>query len=237
MITLMLEDFMHKISFIFLFPLLLLKMPISCYELQLTCPDGVTVSLDIDNQENLLSVLEGAKNFIVEEKGLSMKGWIPNLAFVNPKPRAMDQRNYWTSVQQSESDAIRFIVLILGNEPLWNLPKYEPELNKAAERFKNVHPMNVWGEIFGSKDTTSALVNMRSRKLVWKPFMKGMSESLQEAYNGDNIKDEYIADLSKRIGVDQNMLKKNLKGQDWSGFVQYLIDNAKKSSKDDRYNM
>lgn len=226
---------MHKISFIVLFPLLLQLFPLTGAENFLNYPNGAA-GLDVDTQARFFAAS-------VEFNSVNAIGWVPLLAYAAaaPRPAVHDPRNYWNAVNENERDAIRYIILTLGNEPLYKLYNYEGAMNQAAERFKTVHPLNVWKEIFTSKDTISALVNLRSRKLVWKPFMKGMADSLQEAHDGHNIHDEHIADFAAKIGMAKEAeiggIKKHLKGQDWTGFVQQLIDNAKKSSKDDRYNI
>jgi len=148
-----------------------------------------------------------------------------------------DPRDYWAPTNQTERDAIRYIVMTLGNEPILKLYGYQGELNGAGDRFKAVHPLNVWLEILSSKDSSSALVNVRNRKLVWGAYLKGMSDSIQEAYDGNNLKDEYIADFSKKANLDKDIVKKYVKNQEWQNFFQYVIDNVKKASSDGRYNI
>lgn len=230
-------DFMHKAG-VLIFSLLLSASTAESTELLLKNDNGEVVSLEVDDTAPFAAVVEEARSLLESERGITLAGWLTRVSFENPAARAaVDTRDYYRQTNKVELDAIRYIVLTLGNEPLFKLYKYEGEMKKAGERFSTVHPLNIWREIFTANDTTSALFNARGRKLVWKPFMKGMAESLQEAYDGNNMKEEYIADFAVKVGIDPALVKKPIYAQDWSGFVQALLDNAKKPGKDDRYDM
>ncbi|CRX37609.1 hypothetical protein [Estrella lausannensis] len=228
---------MHKAG-ILMCSLLLNGSAAESAELLLERDSGEVVSLEVDDRAPFSVVIEEARTLLENERGVALAGWLTRVSFENPAAKAaLDTRDYYRQTNKTELDAIRYIVLTLGNEPLFKLYKYEGEMKKAGERFSTVHPLNIWKEIFTSNDTTSALFNARGRKLVWKPFMKGMAESLQEAYDGNNMKEEYIADFAAKVGIDPSQVKKPIYAQDWSGFVQTLLDNAKKPGKDDRYDM
>ena len=230
-------DFMHKAG-LFIFPILLSSFTADGTEMLLERGNGEVVSLEVDEMTTVHALFQEAKLLAEGDSGVILAGFVPKLSFENPSAKAfVDKRDYYRPMTKVELDAIRFIVLTLGNEPLYKLYKYESDMKKAGDKFSTVHPLNLWMEIFTTKDTTSAIFNARNRKLVWKPFMKGMAESLQEAYDGNNLKEEYVLDFAKKVGIDPDLVRKPLYAQDWSGFVQALLDNTKKSGKDDRYDM
>ena len=146
------------------------------------------------------------------------------------------QRPYWTSTSPEQSDSIRFIILTLGNESLLKIKKMEPELTRNAANFEKVHPLNVWRVIFSSSDTISALQNIKNRKLIWKKFMKGMGESLQEAQDMKDLKDEFIHDFSNKLSIQESESKRLLNSSNWIGFVDYLISEFNTVDGTDRYN-
>lgn len=144
-----------------------------------------------------------------------------------PKKRAKMIRPYWTEISQEQIDGIRFIVLTLGKEPLLKLKKLENDLNRAADKFERVHPLNVWRIIFSNNETISALHNIKNRKLIWKKFMKGMGESFEEARDFNDLKEDYIHDFANRLSLSEPEIKKLLASENWNGFVEYLLASFK----------
>lgn len=144
-----------------------------------------------------------------------------------PRKKAKMIRPYWIETSQEQIDGIRFIVLTLGKEPLLKLKKLENDLNRAADKFERVHPLNVWRIIFSNNETISALHNIKNRKLIWKKFMKGMGESFDEARDFNDLKDEYIHDFANRLSLSEPEIKKLLVSENWNGFVEYLLASFK----------
>lgn len=144
-------------------------------------------------------------------------------------------RDYKKMPTQSQIEDMRYIVLTLGNEPLLKLKKFEANLKSAGDRVDEVHPLHFWKVIFTDSETISAIHNIKNRKFVWKPFIKGMGDSLQEAAERNNIEPESIKDFAHQIGVNKELFENFLHNQDWEGFAKALLTYVSRSNGTDRY--
>lgn len=151
------------------------------------------------------------------------------------QPRFQDHRDYYAPTSEAALKDMRFIISTLGNEPLLKLKQHKKNLTEAGDRLNNVHPLNFWKEIFSDEKMTSAFHNIKRRSKVWKSFIKGMGKSLQEAVDGDNLKDEYIQDFASKVNIDVNHIKDSLQKCDWSEFAKQLLTHVPRHGNADRY--
>lgn len=185
--------------------------------------EGETILFDVDPNDSIKELIEGANI---------------NKSTLNEimQPRFEDHRDYYAPTSEAALKDMRFIISTLGNEPLLKLKQHKKNLTEAGDRLKDVHPLNFWKEIFSDEKMTSAFHNIKRRGKVWKSFIKGMGKSLQEAVDGNNLKDEYIQDFASKVNIDVNFIKDSLQKCDWSEFAKQLLNHVPRQGNIDRYN-
>lgn len=209
-------------------------------EIRVKLPDGQILSIDVDYNETIGSLVNEVQSYCYEA---SYNNQLPLYDFSSAncldekQTRALDIRDYWQDPTAEEIEAIRFVVLTLGNQSLLKLYRIEPQLHAAGNKIDNVHPLNVWRIIFSQDDTICAMYNIKKRKVVWKSFMKGMAESLQEEHDRNNINHDYIVDFASKVKIDPIHIQSELKSSKWNDFVKQLISHVERSNSGDRYDM
>jgi hypothetical protein len=145
--------------------------------------------------------------------------------------------NYFSDVPQEAVESIRFIVLSLGNQPLLKLKKLKPDLKAAGDHLNNVHPLKLWGIIFTDNEMIAAMHSIKNRKLVWKSFMEGMGDSLEESATMGNMKPEYIEAFAEAVKVEIGHITDEINKRNWNAFVKKLIQHVPREGDPSRYNM
>lgn len=199
---------------------------------------GETLSLEVAPEETIGNIVHTVDQYLEE------RGEMENLyAFEFPSPgdeiellcKAKQLRKYSILPSEQNIDDMRYIVLTLGNEPLLKLKKYKTPLKNAGDRIDDVHPLHFWRVIFTSDDTISAIHSIKRRKKVWKPFIKGMGDSLEEAADRNNITPEQIEDFAKLVGVDKTLFEQHLYNREWEEFARVLLASVQREEGTDRY--
>lgn len=200
--------------------------------------NGEVLSFDVDPNESIGNVMEQVDNYLGDRGALGAYYYFDfNGADENEELvcKAKGLRDYNKELTQDNIDDMRYIVLTLGNQPILKLKKFKSSLKSAGDRIDDVHPLHFWRVIFSSDDTISAIHSIKRRKKVWKPFIKGMSESLDEAAKRDNIKPEHIQHLADSIGIDRSLFEEFLLNQNWEDFAKALLTHVSRAEGTDRY--
>lgn len=212
--------------------------PLQSMEIFVKTPFGETLSLNVPPEEPIANIVESVDLYLEE---IGEKNCFYLFEFPSHDEegellcKAKNLRHYSTPLTEQNIDDMRYIVLILGNEPLLKLKKYKTPLKNAGDRIDDVHPLHFWRVIFTSDDTISAIHSIKRRKKVWKPFIKGMGDSLEEAADRNNITPEHIQDFANKIGIDKNLFEPYLKARDWEEFARALLNNVHRKEGTDRY--
>lgn len=226
-----------KLAALFAFTALSGSTLLPAVEVTVAESGGTTLFFDVSPNDTIESMLTEAAAYLGEEK--QNAGWRINLCSGYAEEelfcKFVDRRDYYAPVAESVIKDIRFIVLTLGNQPLVKLKKFKSSLKNSGDQLETTHPLNVWRVIFSSNDTISAMHSIKRRRNVWKSFMSGMAESLQEASDGNNIKPEYVVDFAAKIGVDPNSIIPFIQQKDWSGFVKQLLESVPREGDPERY--
>lgn len=149
--------------------------------------------------------------------------------------KATQLREYHISPTDEDISNMRYIISTLGNKPLLKLKRYEKSLNNAGDKIDHLHPLHFWRVVFTNDDLTAGIHSIKRRKKVWKVFMKGMAESLQEAANRNNILQEHLTDFSTQVGVDIKYISMPIKKGDWENFARALLYHVSRGAGTGRY--
>ncbi|MEC7840352.1 MAG: hypothetical protein VX777_09975 [Chlamydiota bacterium] len=211
----------------------LLQRPLLGVGVNIITGDGTVQSLDVDPETSIRELLS-----FVQTKGQNVhfEFWDTSIDGDDELVcKAKQLRDYYAPVTAEIEEDMKFIVITLGNEPLLKLKKYKDDLKKAGDRLDEVHPLHFWRVIFTDEKATSAMHNIKRRKKVWKSFIKGMGQSLEEACDRDNLKTEYLEDFANKVDIDVNVITKPIQKRDWSEFAKQLLINVSRNGNIDRY--
>ncbi|MEM1281954.1 MAG: hypothetical protein AAGG81_00215 [Chlamydiota bacterium] len=200
--------------------------------------NGEVLTFDVDPNETIGHVIEQVDNYL-DEKGTQFTPYYFDFHRDHENEellcKAKHLRDYYKGPTKNNIEDMRYIVLTLGNQPLLKLKKFKSSLKSAGDRIDDVHPLHFWRVIFTNDQTVSAIHSMKRRKMVWKPFIKGMSDSLDEAAKRNNLRAEYIQDFANHIGIDASLFEDYLYKRDWEGFAKALLTHVPRPEGTDRY--
>lgn len=148
------------------------------------------------------------------------------------------QRDYWAGATKSEEKTIKWIVKTLGTATKVSILKDGLELKRKGDTLSNVHPYNFLLVIFREEEMKCHVRAIKlNGGLAKSGFYSGICESLEKESNANNLKDEYLVNFAKRIGMDPSPMRPFISGRQWEAFVDYLILNAPRETDPNRYNM
>lgn len=147
-----------------------------------------------------------------------------------------EPRNYALAPTPSQASDIGYIVKTLANSSLPKIKSAESSLKKAGDRIDAVHPLQFLICIFSNEELKVCLRNLQGRTWVWKDFLNGITETLQEEDRRGNIQ-PYIQDYAAKIGVASSELQSIAQSGRWDRFVGRSIDLVPRAPGSNRYNM
>lgn len=211
---------------------------------------GKTLIFEADPQESLQSFLEkfeACAEEMQEEPALVESSWngvsvglmavkAGSQKMVGKQPVGVP-RVYEIELNQKERKDIRFILTTLANNSLPSIWQQKGALERAGDRIDHVHPLRFIMAVFTDEELKVAMHNIKGRSWVWNEFFQGMCESLSTEMNNKNLKQDYINDFSKIVGIDPTLITAAIYDQRWSDFVDILIVNIPRNGNPDRYDM
>lgn len=150
------------------------------------------------------------------------------------KPRS-GTRSYAAGVSKSDGEDIAYIVKTLANSSLPRIKTAESSLKKAGDRIDAVHPLQFLLCLFTNEELKVAIRNLNGRTWVWKNFLGGLTDTLEEENGKGNIL-PYLTDFAARINVDVNGLLALQQTGRWEKFVVSLIEMIPRDPGSGRYN-
>lgn len=217
---------------------LLCSQNLAAVDITVQLPDNEQITFAVDPSEPIGNIIDEVNSYL-RETGKDGMQYYFDLWNVDEGEellcKAKTARDYYAVLSDSIIKDIKYLVMTLGNVPLLKLKQYKDSLKTAGDHLEDVHPLNFWMVVFTDQEAVSAMHNIKRRKKVWKSFIKGMGESLQEAYDRQNIKPDHVADFSQKVGIDPSMIQPSINKQDWEGFVKALLENVYRGSDLDRY--
>lgn len=153
-----------------------------------------------------------------------------------PKKTHIGYRKYQLPVSESEKKDITFILKTLAQKSLASLWSYKSQLEYAGDRIDHLHPLRFLECIFTDNELKVYIYNIKKRGgWVWSEFIKGFKDSLQEESDIGNLKDEFLKDFVKKIGVELSLVYGVAQQQKWEDFVKTLIINVPREGDSGRY--
>jgi hypothetical protein len=119
-----------------------------------------------------------------------------------------------------EKRDISYIIMTLATKSQMSLLFEKKELNRAGDRVSHVHPLRFLLYIFSDGQLKTAVKKIKG--LPWNRFVSGMAGSLDKAAARNSIKEEYVADFSKTVGVDPSILAPSLQSRHWEEFINIV---------------
>ncbi len=193
------------------------------------CLYAVEVEEAIQTNSHVEGPYDFRMDFKVTNAGLLMKAQ-------SVKKIRTEPRNYPAGLSQQETTDITFIVSTLGKSSLLKIKSSEKSLKSAGDRIINVHPFQLLALVFTNEELKVAMRQMNGRAWVWKEFLDGVTTSLEEENNLNNVA-PFVADFAKRINFDANQINTFVKGKKWKDLVDELIKKIPREGDTGRYNM
>lgn len=216
-----------------------------CEEINVRTPSGTTVVVEVESDAPFNVVLEQIQHQMVAnnhvEERMSTEHLLLDFMTASffpgqGSPLAQSKgRSYGNPMNASEKADLTYILYTLAATSMPKLLLLNSDLKKAGARIDHVHPLRFWATIFTSEELKGYIHAMRDRKKIWKEFMSGCSDTLDEEANNQNLKSDYIADFARTVGIDVNAVSGSLKQKKWNDFVDTLTEKIKRTGDTNRY--
>lgn len=159
----------------------------------------------------------------------------PEMLFA--KSTTSTPRNYNEAVNPSQKKDISFIVKTIANNSMVKILKYKSSLEKAGDRVNSVHPLRFLMCIFTDEELKVCIRNIQSKGWAWSNFMGGLSDSLTEEYNRNNMTDDFIQNFAATVGINPSIIYPAISGKNWHELVNLLIKYIPRQGDTNRYDM
>jgi len=144
-----------------------------------------------------------------------------NIAQVREKPakhtKSPGVRNYYAPLTEQEKADIRYLITTLANKSTISLFLYKRSLNQAGERTGHIHPLKFFLFVFTDEQMKRSI--KKNWGMPWRRFVEGMGESFSNASKRDNMKEEYIEDFVKKVGIRKSLIYSSIKNRRWKKFI------------------
>ncbi|GAB4226968.1 MAG: hypothetical protein Tsb0021_03470 [Chlamydiales bacterium] len=146
-------------------------------------------------------------------------------------------RDYESGVTKNESEDIKYILDLLANKPTAKLLFYKSSLDAAGERVNHVHPLRFLEVVFTDEKAKVDILNISKKNWVWKQFINGLGESLNQEKGRQNLTNHQIEDFSSNIGLNSTLIMPSIKQSRWDEMVLLLIKHVPRKTNTQKYNM
>ena len=133
------------------------------------------------------------------------------------------ERDYNADITPYKAD-IDYVITTLGTTGAMGLMFKKGELEKRGNQTAPVHPLAYLGYVF-SNPQLKHLVGKMSRP-AWSRWKSDFAKSLEKASERGNMKEAYIADFSKKVGISEAKIKPLIEQKKWNQFIDLLVKNA-----------
>lgn len=239
-------------------------LPVGAREIEIRVPNGDNFVVDLNSEDTILNFLgqieellepeSASANVIVEGGLISLdQEWVAiddnqkfvlefTLAdnthnFAGFKKAKSNERDYNAPITKDEKKNISYIVTTLANKSLVKLLSLKSSLEKVGDKVNHVHPFRFLQCIYTDEELKVCIHNIMGRGWVWKDFMKGLSESLNEEAQRNNLRQECINDFAKIVGIDPGLINTPIQEHRWEDFVKLLSVYIPRQGNPDRYDM
>jgi hypothetical protein len=237
---------MNKALFVGVAILSLLVNKIHAHEILVNTSDGEVMTLDVNPsetiqelQDKIAMLADGRKSPITMSLTFDEKGDFENLCLHMARQQGQYlgyPRNYFAEVLPEEKKDIRFIISFLAKEDNYiNIMIARGRLEAAGDRIDHLHPLRFLMTVFSDEELKALIRNVRSKGLVWNPFVGGLKASLATETSIGNMKPEYIQHFSEKLNISPNLISDSIYSEMWDEFVDLLIAHIPRKGDYDRY--
>lgn len=164
--------------------------------------------------------------------------FLDKIIVAKPGKQPKDQpRNYFAQLSQKEKDDIRFILTTLANNSVVKIATYRSSLKKAGDRVDHIHPFRFLQCIFTNEDLKVCIRNIQGKSWVWGEFLEGITSSLREETQKNNLRPEYLVDFATILGIDVDAVYQSYLNNQWEEMVNILINIVPRTGITDRYDI
>jgi len=210
-------------------------------------PEKGAAYLRVPPEEALINLRDSAENLLARSVPSSERGtgeevvevmFAEEMQGANPSlPQSPPGvRDYHFPVTEQNAKDIRYIVTTLANKPPVKLLFYKSSLDRAGDRIDHVHPFRFLQVIFTDEELKVGIRNIRRKGWVWKEFIGGLKDSLNDEYVRDNLYG-FIDDFSINLGIDPELIRPSIYYRHWDELVKVLIENVPREGNADRYDI
>lgn len=224
------------------------SLPVYAQQIIVQSPAGESYLFQVESKDSFGSVIDSIHKCIKEgalskdtERATAATPYImellsthePLIIRMSNKPFS-EPRNFAAGYSQVEAEDIAYIVKTLSNSSLPKIKSSESSLKKAGDRIDHVHPLQFLFCVFNNEEVKVAARNLVGRSWVWKEFLTGLTDTLAEENEKNNIQ-PFLNEFASALKVDVNILLSLQKSGKWDKFVTFLINSVPRDGNTDRY--
>jgi hypothetical protein len=215
-------------------------------EVVIRTPSGNSLTLEIDTTTSFNDILQEIETQLYEIDD--------PLLYEHAKPILIDfsgsatpckatykgqsvPRNFAVQVTPAEKKDMRKLLTSMAKNTWAELLSNSSSMNKIGDRIEHIHPLRFLQCIFSDEELKGCLHSVKDRSIIWKKFFSGVSESLEEEANRNNMKPEFIQEFAASLNLNPNLIKDSIEKKKWKEFLDILFKNLPRDGNQDRHDM
>lgn len=214
-------------------------------EVLVKTPSGNSLTMEINPEDSFCVVMNRIETSVSELEGpLSHNAnstylidyTTPAIVHCSTYRAAASPRQYAAPVTSEEKKDMRYLLKNMATNSWTQLLSNSSAMNKAGDRIDHVHPLRFLQTIFADEELKGCLHAIRDRSIVWKKFFSGLSDTLQEEANRNNVL-PYATDFATSLNINPGPIQKLIQEQKWSKLVDQLLKDLPRTGDPGRYDM
>jgi hypothetical protein len=146
-------------------------------------------------------------------------------------------RNFAVQVTQEEKKLMRKLLTSMAKNTWAELLSNSSSMNKIGDKIDHIHPLRFLQAIFSDEELKGCLHSIKDRSLIWKKFFSGVSESLEEEANRNNMRPEFINEFASSLNLNPSLVKDSIEKKKWKEFLDILFKYLPRGGDPERHDM
>lgn len=180
--------------------------------------DAFIFGVSIDNKEQDLLALQDNEIFNIAFHGTSTQ-----------------PRNYYRPLSEIEIENLHYILNTLADKSLASIFTNKGPLEAAGDNIINIHPLRFLNYVFSNETLKTDFHKIRNKKLIWKNFVSGIKNSLDEEASVYNLREEYVEDFAHSLQINKALISPSIQARNWDEFIEILIVQIPRKGNPRRY--
>ncbi len=223
---------------ILLFSMFIFVSSLQGIEIYLTNSEGELIYMDVDSAETIQDIQDFAE-LVSQFPEEFLEGVV--VEKIEPESDTLitmsPNRDFHAAMTAREQEDITYIVTTLSDQSIAKLLLYKTSLDQAGDRILHVHPLNFLSFVFSHEELKVKVRNIKSKGWVWKQFIGGLKNSLNDEYHKGNMLPEFYDVFIEKVGIDMVKIQHFTLSAKWDDFVHALIKHVASEGDNDRYKM